>query len=79
MHEGMEDERQVQQLTIRVPREIHEALKTLSFATDRKVNEIVLSAVRDYLAGEGHREAVDAFFEEGRERYRVALDKLADL
>jgi hypothetical protein len=71
--------KEVQQLTVRVPREVHEALKTLSVATGVSVNEITLSALGDYLAGEGHRQAVEAFFDEARETYRVALDKLADL
>lgn len=75
----MKDMREVQQLTLRVPREVHEALKTLSIATGAPVNEIVQAALRDYLAGEGHRQAVEAFFAEARESYRVALDKLAHL
>ena len=68
-----------QQMTVRMPRELHEALRTLSMATGQSSNEIVLRALRDFLAGEGHREAVSAFLEEARENYRVALDKLADL
>jgi predicted transcriptional regulator len=68
-----------QALTVRVPADVHEALKTLAMATNRRVNDIVLIAVRDYLAGEGHREAVDAFLHEAGENYKVALDKLADL
>lgn len=69
----------VQQVTIRMPREVHEAMKALSVATGRSINEITLGALRDYLSGEGHRRAVDAYFLEAREMYRVALDKLADL
>lgn len=69
----------VQQLTIRMPKELHEALKALSIATGKSANEITLAALRDYLSDEGHREAVDAYFEEARTVYRVALDKLADL
>ena len=69
----------VQQVTIRMPREVHEALKTLSIATGTSINEITLGALRDYLADEGHRQAVDTYFKEARDVYRVALDKLADL
>lgn len=68
-----------QALTVRVPADVHEALKTLSMATNRHVNDIVLVAVRDYLAGEGHREAVEIFMHEAVENYKVALEKLADL
>ena len=43
------------------------------------MKSITLAALGDYLAGEGHRQAVEAFFSEARENYRVALDKLAHL
>jgi len=68
-----------QQLTVRVPRDVHEALRTLSLATGRPMNDLVLCSIRDYLGSTGHREAVDGFLEQAREQYRVALDKLADL
>jgi predicted transcriptional regulator len=70
---------EVQQLTVRLPRDLHDALKTLSMATGRSINDLVQGAVRDYLTDDGHREAVETFFVEAREQYRVALDKLADL
>jgi len=70
---------EVQQLTIRMPRELHEAMKALSVATGKSANEITLAALRDYLSEEGHRKAVDTYFKEAREVYRVALDKLAHL
>jgi hypothetical protein len=64
---------------VRFPAEVHEGLRVLSFATDKSVNSLVVQACRDYLAGEGHREAVDAFADRFRERYRIVLDKLADM
>lgn len=70
---------EAQQLTVRVPRDVHEALRTLSLATGRPMNDLVLCSIRDYLGSTGHREAVDGFLEQAREQYRVALDKLADL
>jgi hypothetical protein len=70
---------EIQQLTIRAPRDVHEALRTLSLATGKPINELVLSAVRDFLGSAGHREAVDSFLVQARDQYRVALDKLADL
>ena len=69
----------VQQVTLRMPREVHEAVKTLSSATGTSINDITLAALRDYLSTEGHRKAVDTYFKEARQVYRVALDKLADL
>jgi predicted transcriptional regulator len=71
--------REVRALTIRVPEDIHEALRGLAFATGESINEIAVRALRDFLASEGHREAVDAFFGRAQERLRVAFDKLADL
>jgi predicted transcriptional regulator len=76
---GEDSAKEIQALTLRVPREVHEALRTLSFATDTSVNELILRAVRDYLSEEGHRAAVDGFLAQARDRYKVALDKLADL
>lgn len=76
---AVRQEREVQVLTVRVPVEVHEALRTLAMATDRSLNEVVLGAVRNYLAEKGHREAVTAFLREAQDQYRVALDKLASL
>lgn len=70
---------ETQQLTVRVPRDVHEALKVLSMATDRSVNDLVLAAIRDQLSSRAHREAVKGFATKAQERYRIALDKLADL
>lgn len=70
---------EVQQLTLRVPRDIHVALKVVSQATGRSANELGVAALRDFLSDEGHREAVDRYIEETRSQYRVALDRLADL
>ncbi|MEX0756157.1 MAG: hypothetical protein WD556_13760 [Actinomycetota bacterium] len=67
------------QLTVRVPEEVHEAIRTLSVAIEVSANEIVLRAVRDYLSNEGHRDAVDSFARQAQDRYAVALEKLADL
>jgi len=70
---------EMQQLTIRVPKDVHDALRTLALASGKKINELVLRAIRDYLGASGHREAVDNFLAQARDQYRVALDKLADL
>jgi predicted transcriptional regulator len=71
--------RDQQTLTIRVPKEIHEALRTLAFASGASINDIVLKSISDYLSSQGHRDAVEGFLRRAQEQYRVALDKLADL
>ena len=70
---------EVQQLTVRLPRELHEALQILGLATDRSLNDLTVGALRTYLADAGHQEAVKTFFKEAQNTYRVALDKLAEL
>ncbi len=71
--------REVQALTVRVPRDVHDALRTLSFATGASINDLVLRAIGDFLADEGHRDAVEGFLTKAQAQYRDALDKLADL
>ena len=66
-------------MTVRLPAEVHEALRTVAFAGGGSLNDVVLRAVGDFLAGKGRREAVDAMATRVREQYRVALDKLKDL
>jgi len=69
----------IQQLTIRLPRDVGEAMGTLAFATGEPVDEHVLHALRDYLDECGHRAAVTGFTARARERFRPALDELKDL
>lgn len=68
-----------QVVTLRSPREVYEGLRVLSFATGTSINELVLRALRGYMADEDHREFVEAAATRVREQYRVALDKLAEL
>ncbi|CAN5116571.1 hypothetical protein BH20ACT24_BH20ACT24_20930 [soil metagenome] len=70
---------EIQAVTLRVPKEVHEALRTLSFATGTSINDLALRALGDFLAEKGHREAVKSFLGKAQEQYRVALDKLRDL
>jgi hypothetical protein len=69
----------IQQLTIRLPRDVGEAMGTLAFATGEPVDEHVLHALRDYLDECGHRAAVTGFTDRARERFRSALDDLKGL
>jgi len=68
-----------QVVTLRMPRDVYEGLRALSFATETSINELVLRGVGNYMSQEGHRELVEAAATRVREQYRVALDKLADL
>ncbi|MGH2699582.1 MAG: DNA-binding protein [Actinomycetota bacterium] len=71
--------KKTQVVTLRMPRDVYEGLRALSFATGTSINELVLRAVANHMAQEGHRELVEAAATRVREQYRVALDKLADL
>ncbi len=69
---------ELQQLNVRVPKDVFQALRTFAYATDSTINEAVVRLV-DFLAARGRQEEVDAFLKGARRQYRVALDKLADL
>lgn len=69
----------LQQLNVRVPKDVYDALRTSAYATDSTINEAVLRAIVDFLAARGRQEEVDAFLKGARKQYRVALDKLAEL
>lgn len=66
-------------MTVRLPAEVHEALRAVAFARGGSLNDAILRTVGDFLADKGRREAVDAMATRVREKYRVALDKLKDL
>lgn len=68
-----------QVVTVRMPKDEHEALKTFAFHTASTVNEVVLRAVRNYLASEGRSQEFQTLLKKSQARYRVALDKLKDL
>jgi len=70
---------ELQQLNVRVPKDVFQALRTYAYATDGTINEAVVRALVDFLAVRGRQEEVDAFLKGARRQYRVALDKLADL
>lgn len=72
-------DKEIQTLTLRVPKDIHEAVRTLAFATNSSINDVALHALRDYLADEGHRQAVESYLRRAQQQYRVALDKLAGM
>lgn len=65
-------------VTVRMSNEEHEALKIFSFHTGLSINEVMLRAMRTFLATEGRSEKFDALLRKTRVRYRSALDKLED-
>lgn len=66
-------------LTVRLPEEMADALKTYAFATDTSVNDVIKRAVADYLHNHGRTEMVQAAFDKALAQHQVALDKLKDL
>lgn len=66
-------------MTVRLPSEVHEALRAVAFASSASLNDVVLRAVADFLGDRARREAVDAMAGRVREQYREALDKLKEL
>lgn len=69
----------VQSFPLRLGTEEYVALKTFASVTGRSANDVVRSALREYLAGPGRRAEFESVLQQSREQYRVALDKLADL
>jgi hypothetical protein len=69
----------LQQVNVRVPRDVYEALRTYTYATDVSMNEVVVRAIVDFLATQGRWEEVEAFLQRARKQYRGALDRSADL
>lgn len=76
---GKKETRETQMLTVRVPRELHDGLRTLAFATETSINELVVRAIANFMAADAHDEAVDAFLRRSQTKWRVALDKLSDM
>ncbi|HEY8202964.1 MAG TPA: hypothetical protein VII47_16645 [Actinomycetota bacterium] len=71
--------RALQQVLVRLPKEEHEALRSFAGLTGISLNEAIIRAVREFLAGEGRREEFDALLARAKSQYEVALDKLKDL
>lgn len=66
-------------LTVRLAPDLHELLRIYAFVTKTSLNETIVRAVREFLAGTGRDELFDQSVDQLRSQYRVALDKLADL
>ncbi|MCA1840919.1 MAG: hypothetical protein ABR507_07505 [Actinomycetota bacterium] len=68
-----------QAMTLRIPEDEYNLLKMQAAATDTSINELVLTAVRKLLTDQSRSSEVEKYLEEARTKYRVALDKLADM
>ncbi|MFP5353364.1 MAG: DNA-binding protein [Actinomycetota bacterium] len=78
MAQGSGSEKEVQVVTLRIPKEVYEAMRTYAFATNTSINDVGLRSVQSFLAGEGRSQQVTAFLDRASTQWRVALDKLAD-
>ena len=67
------------QLIIRLPAELHEELRTYKLFTRKPINEVVVGLIRDFFDGSGRDEIARAMTVRAKEKYGVALDKLADM
>lgn len=65
-----------EQLLLRVPPELKQALKTVAFFTDRSMNEIAVTALAAYLSD---NPALEAILDKAEVEQRGILDKLKEL
>jgi hypothetical protein len=75
----MATDKEAQVVTVRLPMDEYEMLRTFAFVTKSKINEVVRKAVLSFLAQEGRQEEMDAIIERVRRGRRLALDKLAEM
>jgi len=66
-------------LTIRLPAELHEELRTYKYFADRSINDVVVELIRDFMNGAGRKEIARGMTERARSMYGEALEKLADM
>ena len=66
-------------LTVRLPAELHEELRTYKLFANRPINDVVVGLIRDFLAGPGREEIARGMTARAKSMYGVALDKLADM
>lgn len=66
-------------LTVRLPAELHEELRTYKLYANRPINDVVVGLIREFLDGPGREEIARGMTERAKSMYGVALDKLADM
>lgn len=67
------------QLPVRMPEDLYNALKGASFYTGRSMNEILVTALTEYLRTSLQDEAVAAIVRRAQDDYQAVFEKLADL
>jgi hypothetical protein len=71
------EERDLRRLTLRIPVEIHEALRTLALARGASMNRLATEALHAFLIEHGKWEPVEGWLLRTGERYRAAVDDLS--
>lgn len=62
-------------ITLRLPEPQHEALRTLAFVEATSINELILRAIRGYLAAQHRIEKFEAMLDRARVQYRELLGR----
>jgi len=70
---------QTTSLTVRLPADMAEALRTYAFVTNTSGNDVVKQAVAEFLQTHARTDMVRAAFQQTLKDHEVALDKLAHL
>ena len=73
----IDNKKSVQEFTVRLPVDEHQALRLFCSTTGRSMNDVLVAALRDYLGDTGRKQEFAANLERLQGEYRVALDKLA--
>lgn len=66
-------------LTVRLPEELADALRNYAFVTDTSGNEIIKTALAEYLKAHARTDMVRAAFNKALQQHEVAFDKLESL
>lgn len=75
----MATSKEAQMVTVRLPVDEYEMLRTFAFVTKSKINEVVRKALLSFFAQEGRQEEMDAIIDRVRQGRRLALNKLAEM
>jgi uncharacterized protein (DUF1778 family) len=74
-HHTVVQTEEVRAITLRLPESQHEALRTLAFIEETSINELVLRAIRGYLAAQHRIEKFEAMLDRARVQYRDLLGR----
>lgn len=66
-------------LTVRLPGELADALRNYAFVTDTSANDVIKSALVEYLKAHARTDMVRTAFEKVLDKHAVAFDKLEHL